>query len=343
MVNEHYVQRSYLRLFSPANESVISRYSLVEKHGGGDYYDPIDRFSVENAASTENYADGLFESNETTRAEKAMVESLRKIDNGSDLSEEDIANISQFIVFQRDRSPKAKTFHRLRHEIFQAAGVPVEADWESIIEIDSQERYEGFQFMGWRVIENKTDLSFFTSDSPVVMYQDEHPDKTVFDELQFTGKEVFCPISTDKLLLLLDPNTFNIEPQFPSTEISRLELNDTQEVWKYNFLQGINAFHEIFGPVGYGEKLESMIETLCERFPDDDYIRGNRWDTDRILDAQRYGFREATDRPDQLTIPPEEREVITASKKVADAPWMYKHKISLISQLRREEPVDNYW
>ena len=101
MVNEHYAQRSYLRLFSPANEGVISRYSLVEKHGGGDYYDPIDRFSVEKAASSENYADGLFESNETTQAEKAMVESLRKMDNERDLSEGDIANISQFIIFVR--------------------------------------------------------------------------------------------------------------------------------------------------------------------------------------------------------------------------------------------------
>ncbi len=34
MVNEHYVQQSYLRLFAPENEGVVSRYSLVEKHGG---------------------------------------------------------------------------------------------------------------------------------------------------------------------------------------------------------------------------------------------------------------------------------------------------------------------
>ena len=247
------------------------------------------------------------------------------------------------LIFQRDRSPKAKTFHRLRHELFQAAGVPIEADWESVIQIDSQERYEGFQFMGWRVIENKTDLPFFTSDSPVVMYQDEKPDRDVFDELQFTGKEVFCPISPDKLLLLLDPNTFNVEPQYPSTKVSRVELDDPQEVWKFNLLQGINAFHEIFGPVGFGEKLESMINLLCKQFPDDDYIRGNRWDTERILAAQRHGFREATDRPEQLTIPPEEREILVASKKVAGAPWMHKHKISLIDQLRREEPIDDYW
>lgn len=343
MVNEHYVQESYLRLFSPGDQGVISRYSLVEKHGGGDYYDPIDRFSVGKAASSENYADGFLEGDETNRAENAMVKALRKVIDDRNLSKKDIAHLSQFIVFQRDRSPRAKTFHRLKEKISQTAGIPIRGDWESVIELDAGERHEGLQFMGWKIIENETSLPFFTSDGPVVIYQEEFPGDGLNEGFQFTGKEVFCPVNPDKLLLLLDPNTFEVEPQYPSTFIPRVKLDEIEEIWKFNLLQGLSAFHEVFGPVGFGEELERMIEVMCIHFPDEDYIRGTRWDTERILDAQRSGFREATFRPEQLTIPPEDREIITASKKASDARWLLNHGISLIDELRREEPIDEYW
>lgn len=343
MVNEHYVQESYLRLFAHDNEGVISRYSLVEKHGGGDYYDPIEKYPVGRAASSENYAGGLFEGDETNRAENAMVKALRKIIDDKSLLEKDIAHLSQFVAFQRDRSPRAKTFHRLKEEISETAGVPIRGNWESVIELDAEERHEGFQFMGWRIIENETNLPFFTSDGPVIIYQEEHPGGGLDEGFQFTGKEVFCPVNPKKLLLLLDPNTFDVESQHPSTAIPRIKIDDRREVWKFNLLQGLSAFHEVFGPVGAGDKLERMIEVMCKHFPDEDYIRGTRWSTERILKAQRSGFREATLRPEQLTIPPEDRKIITATKKASDARWLLNHKISLIDDLRREQPIDEYW
>ncbi len=197
--------------------------------------------------------------------------------------------------------------------------------------------------MGWRIIENETDLPFFTSDGPVVIYEEEYPGGGLKEGFQFKGKEVFCPVNPDKLLLFLDPDTFDVEPQHPSTDIPRIKVNDRKEIWRFNLLQGLSSFHEIFGPVGTGDKLERMIEVMCKHFPDEDCIRGTRWDTERILEAQRSGFREATSRPEQLTIPPEDREIITATKKASDARWMLNHNISLIDELRRENPIDEYW
>lgn len=343
MVNEHYVQKSYLRLFAPDNEGLISRYSLVEEHGGGSYYDPIEEYPVGKAASSENYAGGLFEENETNRAENVMVIALRKIANNRDLIKRDIAHLSQFIAFQRDRSPQAKTYHRLKEEIAKTAGISTRENWESVIEIDAKDRHEGFQFMGWKIIENHTNLPFFTSDGPVVIYQDEHPGDGLDEGFQFTGKEVYLPVNPETLLLLLDPNTFEVEPLHPSTDIPRIKIDDRREVWKLNLLQGLSAFHEVFGPVGVGHKLELMIETMTKHFPDEDYIRGTRWSTERIIEAQKSGFREASFRPEQVTIPPEDREIITATKKAVHARWLLKHKISLIDDLRRKRPIDKYW
>lgn len=343
MVNEHYVQASYLRLFSPDNESVISRYSLVEKHGGGGYYDPVDRFPVRRAASAESYAEGRLEDDETTRAENAMIRALRGVLNKSELSERDIAHLSQFIVFQRDRSPKAKMFHRLNEEIAKTAGSSIEGQWESVMHLDASERHEAFQDMGWRVVENKTDLPFFTSDVPVVVYQDEFPGGGIDDGFEFTGKEIYCPISPDTLLLLLDPNTFTVSPQHPRIEITRRSVTERREVWKFNLLQGLNSYQEIFGPVGWGNELKELIEVLCSHFPDEEYIRGLRWSTDRILDAQSSGIREAALRPRDDTIPPADKEIITATRKTSHARWMLDHNLTMVEELRRDEPLSEYW
>ena len=343
MVNEHYVQESYLRLFAPGEEGLVSRYSLVEQHGGGDYYDPIERYPVKKAASSENYAEGLLESDATNRAEKAMVNSLRKLDSGEELSDEDIANISQFVSFQRDRSPAAKIHHRMRGELWTAAGKDVDDFWESVMYIDGNDRYIGFQHMGWMIVENATDLPFFTSDMPVVVYREEFPEDREMDGFDFDGKEVYCPLSPDKLLVLLDPNTFQVGPQYPHTEIESCELSDRQEVWKLNMFQGINAFQEVFGPVEAGEYLETLIEGLCQCYPDEDYIRANRWSTERIYETQKSGIREADERPNQATIPEGDWEIMLSHKKTTDAKWMFSHSLEFIDGLRREEPISDYW
>lgn len=342
MVNEHYVQQSYLRLFAPEKEGVVSRYSLVEKHGGGDYFDPIERYSIENAASTEGYADELLESGVTSKAEKAIVNTFRKVDDNQSLSKEDIANLSQFVSFQRDRSPASKMHHRMVEELFRTVNYEVEDYWEGVMHMDGNERYTGFQHLGWKVVENQTQLPFFTSDVPVFVYQDEFPEDEG-EGFQFDGKQIFCPITPDKLLVLLDPSMFKVEPQYPETEIDTVRVKDRREVWKYNLLQGIGAFQEVFGPVGAGKKLQQMIEVMCRHFPDEDYIRGHRWSTERIQQAQRQGIRESHQCPHQNTIPPEDKRIIISCKKATEARWLYDHKISLINDLRLEKPIPNYW
>jgi hypothetical protein len=273
-----------------------------------------------------------------------MVNTFQKLDDGESLTREDIANISQFISFQRDRSPAAKMHHRMLEELFRAVGYDVKDYWEGVMHMDGNERYTGFQYLGWKIVENRTHLPFFTSDAPVFVYQDGFPeDDEASDGFQFDSKQIFCPISPDKLLILLDPSTFQAQPQYPDTEIETVEVNDQREVWKYNLHQGLSAFQEVFGPVGEGEKLQRMIEVMSRYFPDEDYIRGNKWSTDRIQRAQRQGIRESHQRPHQNTIPPEDKRIIISCKKATDARWLYDHKISLINDLRREEPIPDYW
>jgi hypothetical protein len=342
MENEHYVQESYLRLFAPTNEGVISRYSLVEKHGCGEYYDPIERYPTGEAASVEGYADGMFEGDETNRAENVMVQALRRVRDRDALSEEDIAHLSQFLIFQRDRSPRAKIFHQLK-QIFPNMNAEEPSNWESVIKHDAKEGHRGLQYLGWRVVENRTDVPFFTSDAPVVIYQENHPGTGIRKGFSFAGKQIFVPIDPATMLVLLDPSEFAVKAQIPSTEIPRVELRDPIEVWKVNQLQGLNAFHELFGPVGSGDQLERLIETMCSRFPDEDYIRGHRWSTDRIMQARLAGVTEAAQRPRQTTLSDADKEVIVAGKKATDALWLFSHNLSLVNGLRREEPLEDYW
>lgn len=338
MANEHYVPRSYLRLFSPEDEGLISRYSLVEKHGGGDYYDAKDRYSINKAASAEEYADGFLEHKQVNNIEKVDVEALRKIVSGTSLSDQDIAHISQFVVLQRDRSPKAKVFHETNQEISRVVGGPVDHHWESVISLDAGERYKSLLHMGWLVVENKTSVPLITSDSPVVFYQEEQPDDEQSGGFSLEGKQIFCPLGPDHLLVLLDPSQFDISTQYPDTNILRRSITDRGEIHKANMLQIMNCFNEIFGPVGRGNLLEQLVETLCQHFPDSDYVRGPHATPGEVAEARKSGIRESSANPMGDSIPSKYQKIIVADSKESRAIWQFDHEIDFVSELKRDEP-----
>lgn len=79
-----------------------------------------------------------------------------------------------------------------------------------------------------------------------------------------------------------------VDGQWPNTEIDKITITDQSEIHKFNLLQGVNAFQEVFGPVGCGEYLEEIIQLLCDSFPDEEFIQGNRGDLETLREAQDY-------------------------------------------------------
>lgn len=347
---EHYVPRSYLRQFAPEGEGLISRYSLVETHGGGDYYPPSDRYPISKAGAAEDLADGWFENDETSKVEKEMAEAIRKIISGRNLVEDEIGRISQFLAFQNSRSPDSILHYEAREQLpFPVSGLGIDElpnhfdeAWKNALHHNANDGHETLQHMGWMVIKNRTETPFIASDLPVVHHFHQDFDDISSVDMDMHGRQIFCPLDQEHLLLLLDPERYEVEGQWPSTEINETTIEDTNVIHKFNLLQGINAFQELFGPVGYGDYLEDIIQHLCAYFPHEDYIRGNRGDLEKIRKAQDYatGITSAEEKQRYE----EEYQSITISRgRKTRATWIFNHNLEIISTLLRETPKSKYW
>lgn len=347
---EHYVPRSYLQHFAPDNEGLISQYSLVDKHGGGDYYPPRDRYPVKKAGAVEGLADGWFENPETTDVEREMIWTLRKILSDENLDEEDIGRISQFMAFQNSRTPASI----LHYEARQNLPVPVPGDdfheqpqyfdeyWKNALYHNANDGHETLQFMGWLVVENETDVPFITSDKPVAHSFLQDFDEVSSTNMEMHGREMFCPLDPDHLLLFLDPEAFQIESQWPQTKITRKAVTDRREIHKFNLLQGVHAFQEVFGPVGKGDYLEDIIQTLCRNFPHEDFIRGNRGDLETLRKAQELATGMSS--KEEIELYHEKYKSIVRSRRLkSHAVWVFNHDLELVADLVREDPRDDFW
>lgn len=355
MANEHIVPQAYLQNFAPDGEGLISRYSLLDKHEGGDYHPPRDRYPIRKAASYENFADGLLEGGETNIAEREMISTIRDILDGEVLSAKDVPGVSSFISFQTTRSINSRLYYSAKERLPLDEFNEGVQDWFSAISYNTSEGHTLLQYMGWVLVENKTDLPFFTSDEPVVEAQGKKFDNVDTTTKELIGRQIFCPIGPDHLLLLLDPSLYDVdgllwelEPeediqQLPDEMFTRVEVADRDEVWKFNLLQPLNAYREIFAPVGNGERLERTVNQLCSAFPDDDFVRGNTPDFEKMLRA----YIIAASGPNS----PEQREwylregsdIILARGKKIKALQQFSHSISVISDLEMKSPDVEYW
>jgi len=355
MVNEHIVPQSYLRNFAPDEEGLISRYSLIDKHGGGDYHPPRDRYPIRKAASYENFADGLLESGETNIAEREMLRTIRNILDGKVLSAKDVPGVSSFISFQTTRSINSRLYYSAKERLPLDEFNEGIQDWPSAISYNTSEGHTLLQYMGWVLIENKTDLPFFTSDEPIVESQGKDFDNVDTAAKEMVGRQIFCPIGPDHLLLLLDPSLYDIDglltelnpeediEQLPDEMFTRIELTDRTEVWKLNLLQPLNAYREVFAPVGNGERLERAVEYLCSAFPDEDYVRGNTPDFEKMLRAYIIAASGPTSSEQREWYLSEGSDIISSRGKKVKSLEKFTHSISVINNLEVDTPDVEYW
>jgi len=346
MVNEHYVPQSYLRLFAPEDEGLISRYSLVETHGGGDYRSASDEYSVKQAASMEDFADGWLEQNEINRMENAAKQVFEKLQESTTLDEEGIAMISQFVAFQNDRTPATRIHYEVRRHLGDHvdnktdwADLTLADGWDEILVRNATEGQEQLQHMGWLLVENETDIPFITSDDPLAQYFEQDFEMIENPVTHVEGREMYLPISEGFLLVFLDPSRFELMGQYPDTRINKVTVSTSSDIHEINQLQVISAFQEIFGPVNYGEYLEEIVAELIDEFPDEDYIRGYTGEFERLQLAYTLGAG--------LAGSPWYRKygkpMIRAEQWEAKAIWEHEHDIGFVHELRRDEPISDYW
>jgi hypothetical protein len=337
VVNEHYVPRFYLRLFAPVDEGLISRYSLVAKHGGGDYRRANDEYSISKAASIENFADGWLEQDGVNQLEYAAKLVLEKLRETTTFNEEEIATISQFVMLQAGRTPSARLHYEGRQLLGDLVDNATDWDdltltdgWEKILTRSATEGHEQLQHMGWLLIMNNTDTPFITSDNPLAQYFAQDFETVENSATQVEGREMYFPI---------DPSRFELTAQYPDTSIDSITIRDSADIHRVNRLQVLSAFREIFGPVGHGEYLEETVEELITEFPHEAYIRGYPCELERLQLARSLasGFANS---PWYRNYG---KPIIRAEQKRVRAIWEHDHDIDFINELRRDKPITDYW
>lgn len=88
-------------------------------------------------------------------------------------------------------------------------GVSLDQGWQSILAYNVNEGYQSLQHMGWVHAINNTDRPYITSDRPVThnFFLDFNDVEST--TLQLEGREIYCPISPNNALVLLDPSWYD--------------------------------------------------------------------------------------------------------------------------------------
>lgn len=132
-----------------------------------------------------------------------------------------------------------------------AAALQAEASWHPIL-----------MDLAYKIILNRTDRPFITSDHPVVLYnQFFEPRKATVSNtgLASKGLQVFFPMSPNHLLLFYDKDLYRVHGIFHRP----VPLTSSTDVDRINGLQVLNAASNLYFN---REVLESYIRGLVEQF-----------------------------------------------------------------------------
>lgn len=330
VVNEHYIPQSYLRQFALDNANLISRYSLTDMHGGGDYY-ASGRYPISKAASEEGFADGHLEQGEVTDAEGAILNVFRKLKNRETLTGDEYGNLSWYIGLQFERTPKQQMFRQTADGLSRHTDEFESGGWTETIEKVTSGGHKNLQQFGWLLIENRTAQPLITSDHPVVTYSTQHPNQ---DANSNKNVEIFYPIGPNHLIVLLHPTQYDVEPLYPEKQLRQLVIESPTEIHKLNLLQPLSAFSEIFGPVGEDEYLDRLVTTLCNAFPNPDYVRGPQCSREDMRWARELAIEHYSEVAGTEWYNESIRPIFKAENRESMALTDYSHNLSFVEELR---------
>ncbi len=270
--NHHFVPKFYLRNFSYLNnEKQIGLYNTKNQF----YFKTA---PLKSQASKDFFygTDGIIEDS-LAELEGHLATVIKKIIDydSPDLSHEDLYSLLLFIVLTDFRNPHhihgiTEMMIKMRQRLFEEA--PNTNNMDELLPIPSHEECvelalnncaqiaKGIQDLKYKILVNLTDIPFVTSDCPVVKYNQylewknwKHS-KSGYGSI---GLQIFLPLSHNKLILLYDPNSYDVgNPNYLTHRLKK-----TEDIDELNLLQLINCIETIY----FDEKVnEQYIKEMHE-------------------------------------------------------------------------------
>jgi hypothetical protein len=255
--NQHYIPKFYLRNFSfEHNQKQIGLY-----HVGRDFFYSKAKLKTQGSKTFYYGQDGTLE-NSLSKVEGIISRSIRRIISTIELppaKSKDHLNLLYFTALTHLRNPVA--INQLKDSIEQMRTALLEEDSRTDIDklIPSLTHEQAIQMalspigqivdimsdLDYKLILNRTDNPFISSDFPVVKYNRfleklkwQHG-KTGYGTV---GLQIFIPLNPNIMIVFFDRRIYKVG----NKKDKFIELTDTLDIDKLNELQVINCFTTLF-------------------------------------------------------------------------------------------------
>ncbi|MDQ1328358.1 MAG: hypothetical protein QG641_1643, partial [Candidatus Poribacteria bacterium] len=253
---QHYVPRFYLKLFSWGDKKAINIYNISNQkiilRGNlkNQCYEPYfygKNPDVENAfKGLEDVASPIIKQiiGSNSAPERGTIEyyaiihyvllQLSRTKSAAETEDENIDTLTKFIV-EKKRMVTREKLDQVKFRNINSASISLATMAQSIpIAMD----------LMCKVLVNKTNINFITSDNPVVLYNRACEQSQVFSHtgLASKGLKIIFPISPKHILLFYDEKIYKVGARrhcFADVIIDN-------DVWQFNDLQWLNALENIY-------------------------------------------------------------------------------------------------
>lgn len=263
--NQHFVPRFYFRFFS----SDQKRISLLNLKSGK----TIKYASIKNQCSKNYFYGNKQIENALAGLEnehRKVLKKLRDVLNLDKLTEEQYMLILQAVLFQRSRTMAGRQKRKGPQD--KLAKLHMEVAINNDSSLTEKEKYEYRQliqyveanpqsYQGMEIIQslqgieyiidlypllliNKTKYPFIFGDAPVVFYNNYQMNVTLRGVLgaQTPGLQIFYPISQNEILLVLDPEVYQVR----GLKNNHINVEMRNDVDQLNKLQLHNSLNSVY-------------------------------------------------------------------------------------------------
>ena len=294
MKKQHYVPRFYLENWALPNTYQVYVYDIVNQKvrvsnitdvACENYFYDLDCFEkVEDRQFIENFFSKKIENDYS----KLLTKIINRVNCMNQwerekcyfVSEEDKASLSVFLALQFLRTKTVRNsiieMSNCLQQILNDMGVPEETKMEYSVSKDESkyihaemifdsehivEMATRFASLTWILIVNKTEQSFFTSDTPIGMQGHIKNDFMSMSGIQSEGIEIYFPLSPNMMLVMYDGNYHkHVQPY----ERRLVENDDIEIVRYYNSLCLARCNRTVFAM----KNDFSIIDEILENNPD---------------------------------------------------------------------------
>lgn len=267
--NQHYVSRFYLKNFS-INDKVFvfdksnnkTFFSNIKNVANENYFydDPV----LDKITGKNQFLEKYFHPLETNTA-KYILKLIEELDEGnfSKLDKNYRAHLSLYLTYQLLRTKETREQYRQTILIISKTLSKIHLESLGIkdkdYKIHSDEAYLQAKMILnrdfveeianvlnkhiWQIVVNNTQISFYTSDHPVVKRAHINDPFRSYEGLMSPGLEISFPINQKYLLLLAERTFFN---NLAKSDGKILISNDPRNIIYFNSLQVSRSYRQIY-------------------------------------------------------------------------------------------------